>query len=42
MGLDGGSIKEADSCSQWFLSLRSVAYSLEKPLLTGYCMCQET
>ena len=42
MGLDSGSIKEADSCSQWFLSLRSVAYSLEKPLLTGYCMCQET
>ena len=42
MELDGGSIKEADSCSQWFLYLRTVAYSLEKPLLTGYCMCQVT
>ena len=31
--LDGGSIKEADGCSQWFLSLRSVASGLEKPLL---------
>ena len=42
MGLDGSLIKEADSCSQWFLSLRSVAYGLEKPLLTAYCMCQVT
>ena len=31
-----GSIKEADGCSQWFLSLRSVVSGLEKPLLTGY------
>ena len=42
MGLDGASIKEADICSQWFFSLCSVAYGLEKPLLTGYCMCQVT
>ena len=42
MVLDGGSIKEADSCSQWFLFLRSVAYGLAKPLLTGYCMCEVT
>ena len=42
MGLDSGSIKEADICSQWFLSLHSVAYGLEKPLLTGYCMGQVT
>ena len=35
MELDGGSIKEAvqDGCSQWFLSLSSVASGLEKPLL---------
>ena len=25
MALDGGLIKEADGCPQWFLSLRSVA-----------------
>jgi len=36
IALDGGSIKEADGCSQWFLSLRSVASGLEKPLLAGY------
>ena len=35
-GMDGGSIKEADGCSQWFLSLRSVASGLEKPLLASY------
>ena len=34
--LDGGSMNEADGCSQWFLSLRSVASGLEKPLLAGY------
>ena len=33
--LDGGLIKEANDCSQWFLSLNSVASGLEKPLLTG-------
>ena len=33
-----GSIKEADGCSQWFLSLRSVVSGLEKPLLAG---CQK-
>ena len=33
--LDGGSIKETNGCSQWFLSLRSVAFDLEKPLLGG-------
>ena len=36
MALDGGSIKEANGRSQWFLSLRGVASGLEKPLLTGY------
>ena len=41
-GAGRGSIKEADSGSQWFLSLSSVAYSQEKPLLTGYCICQVT
>ena len=35
MTLEGGLIKEADGCSQWFLSLRSVASGLEKPLLAG-------
>ena len=30
--LDG----KANGCSQWFLSLRSVASGLEKPLLAGY------
>lgn len=34
MALDGGSIKE-DGYSQWFLSLRTVASALEKPLLAG-------
>ena len=32
----GTLIKEANSCSHWFLSLHSVASSLEKPLLAGY------
>ena len=35
MALDGGSIKEADGSSQWFLSLRGLASGLEKPLLAG-------
>ena len=39
MVLDGGSIKELDGYSHWFLSFRSVASSLEKPLFAGYCMC---
>ena len=39
MVLDGGSIKEVDSCLHWFLSLRSIVSGLEKPLLAGYCMC---
>ena len=36
MALDGGLIKEANNCSQWFFSLHSVASGLEKPLLAGY------
>ena len=35
IALDGRSIKEADGCSQWFFSLRSVASGLEKRLLAG-------
>ena len=35
MALDGSSIKKADSCSQWFLSLRSIASDLKKPLPVG-------
>ena len=33
MALEGGLIKEANNCSQWFFSLHSVASGLEKPLL---------
>ena len=36
IALDGGTINEADGCSQWFLSLCSVVSGLEKPLLAGY------
>ena len=35
MALDGGSMKEADGCSQWFLFFRSVMSGLEKPILAG-------
>ena len=35
MALDGGLIKEANNCSQWFFSLHSVASDLEKPLLAS-------
>ena len=37
MVLDSGLIKELDGCSHWFLSLRSVVSSLEKPLVAGWC-----
>ena len=33
MALDVGSIKDAEVCSQRFLSLRSVLFDLEKPML---------
>ena len=33
MALDGGSIKDAEGRLQRFLSLRSVLFSLEKPML---------
>ena len=33
MALDGGSIKEADGYSKWFLSLYSIVSGLEEPLL---------
>ena len=36
MVLDDDSIKEANSHSQWYLFLRSVASSMEKPLLVGH------
>lgn len=35
MVLDSGLIKELGGCSHWFLSLRSVVSSLEKPLVAG-------
>ena len=35
MVLDSGLIKELDGCMHWFLSLRSVVSSLEKPLRAG-------
>ena len=37
MVLDSGLIKELDGCLHWFLSLRSVVSSLEKPLRAGCC-----
>ena len=43
MALDGGSIKKADSRSQLFLSLCSVASGLEKLMLTtepDFFLCQ--
>ena len=37
MAKDGGSIREANVCSQWFISFQSTVPSgLEKPLLAGY------
>ena len=36
MALDGGSIREANDRSQWFLSLCSVTSSMERLLLAGY------
>ena len=37
MALDGGLIKVANNCSQWFYSLHSVASGLEKHGRTAYC-----
>lgn len=36
MALDGSSIRQANGRSQPFLSFRSVAFGVEKPLLAGY------
>ena len=35
MGLDGGLIKEANSCLQWFLFFCSMVFGLDEPFLAG-------